>query len=157
MVRRRGGQPVHERPAGLQRGARRPFQRERLRYDASFATETSYAYEHGIPWSEYLDRFEPEDRAIVIAVAMEKSDRCVSCGTSQREWDLDPFAYTAVRVTCPGCRQRETLQADTSEHVGKGMTVQLVTRRQKEYLEAKLTRAAVDGSSRPRRRRAERG
>lgn len=136
----------------MQRRPRRPFQRERLRYDPTFAAETSYAYEHGLPWSEYLDRFEPGDRAIVIAIAMERSSRCVSCGTAQREWEEDPGAYTPVRITCPGCRLRETLQAD-SEGVGKGTTVQLVTQAQALALETKRARAEAAGHTGPPRRR----
>jgi hypothetical protein len=65
-----------------------PFQRERLRYDASLYMEMSYCYENGIPHSEFLD-WTPEDRAKTLAFMMEKALRCDLCGTAEWEWDAD--------------------------------------------------------------------
>ena len=132
---------------------RRPFYRERLRYDATFAIEASYVVEHALPYSEYLERWEPSDRSIVIAVTMERAERCSMCGTAQREWDDDPFAYAPERVTCPGCRARETLQSDTSEPLGKGVSVVLMTSAQITALEAKRARYEAAGHTGPPRRR----
>lgn len=137
----------------MQCGARCPFQRQRLRYDATFAAETAYACEHGIPWSEYLERWEPADRAIVIATSMEASERCNLCGTAQREWEEDPFAYLPERVSCPGCRARETLQMDDSAPLGKGVSVVLMTPGQIEAMAAKRARDEAAGHTGPPRRR----
>lgn len=131
----------------MQLRARRPFQRARLRYDPSFNLEASYAHEHGIPYSEYLERWTNTDRAIVTAVTTEKADRCSMCGTSPWEWDADPYAYDPVYVTCPGCQRKELL-ADDDTPRAKGTTVRLVPKR----VAARLARE--QGSKRvPRRRR----
>ena len=137
----------------MQPGAGRPFQRSRLRYDAAFALETAYAYEHAIPWSEYLERWEAEDRAIVTAVSLERSERCVSCGTADWEWEVDPNAYEPVVHYCRGCALRETLQKDNDTPKGPGHSVRLVSRRAAEALRTRMERRKAEGSLRPRLRR----
>jgi hypothetical protein len=131
----------------VQQRAGRPFQRARLRYDSAFSLETGYAFEHGIPYSEYLQRWSNTDRAIVTAVTMEKADRCSMCGTAPWEWEADPYAYDPIYVTCPGCQRKEAL-ADDDTPRPKGTTVRLVPKR----VAARLARDASNHRV-PRRRR----
>ncbi len=65
----------------------------------------SFCFEKGIPHSKFLE-WSPEDRAKVLAYAMEQSSRCVSCGTAPWEWEENRFAYTAVDELCKGCYQK---------------------------------------------------
>jgi hypothetical protein len=138
----------------VQQRARRPFQRARLRYDATFALEVGYCYDVGVPHSEYLERWSPEDRAKVAAVALEKSSACPSCGTQPYEWDEDPDAYVAINITCPGCMRREIMQEDDTPKV-KGTSVRLLPKVTAERLAAEVERKRAEGTLRPRRRRQE--
>lgn len=84
----------------------------------------SFCFEKGIPHSKFLE-WHPEDRAKVLAYAMEQSSRCVSCGTAAWEWEENRFAYTAVDEHCPGCYKKAVF----SESQGKslpGTNVKLV-------------------------------
>lgn len=138
----------------MQRRPGCPFQRTRLRYDPTFNLEATYCYDHGIPYQEYLDRWSQVDRAVITAVALEKSARCSMCGSSQQEWDDDPYAYEAVRVTCPGCMRRETMNDDSTENVAKGSSVRLLPKAAAERMRAETARKAAEGTLRPRRRRS---
>lgn len=115
-------------------GAERPFQRARLRYDPAFALEAAYCHEQGIPYSEYLRRWNEEDRAIVTAVTIENSKKCSSCGTAEWEWDEDPFAYHPVLHTCRGCQKQELL-SEGIEDMPKGTTIRLVDKHTGERME----------------------
>jgi hypothetical protein len=131
----------------VQRGTRRPFQRARLRYDATFALEAGYAFDHGIPFSEYLQRWLPEDRAKVSAVTLERSERCTLCGTAQWEWEADPNAYTPIYHTCHGCRIKDAMAEDNTPK-GKGTTIRLAPRKVAERMIREAARSHV-----PRRRK----
>jgi hypothetical protein len=114
--------------------------------------EARYCHEKGIPRSEFLARWTPEDRAIVAAVAMEDASSCGLCGTSAWEWEEDMFAYEAVHVTCPGCQKRELMSVD-NDTMPKGTSVRLVPRAMAERLQAETERKTAEGTLRPRRRR----
>lgn len=84
----------------------------------------SYCYENAIPHSEFL-KWDPEDRAKVLAFMMEQISRCTSCGTAAWEWEQNKFAYTVTEEWCQGCYQKSVYQ-DT-EHKGlAGTRVTLV-------------------------------
>ena len=136
----------------MQLRARRPFQRSRLKYDPSFALEVGYCFDRGIPYSEFLERWSPEDRSRVTAHALERAGKCLSCGTAEEEWTADMDAYTAIRHTCPGCMRREIMQASDTE-VSKGTSVRLVPKAMAVRLEAEAERKRAEGTLRPRRRR----
>ncbi len=84
----------------------------------------SYCYENGIPHSVFLE-WEPEDRAKVLAYAMERATRCVQCGTAPWEWDENKFAYTTVEELCMGCYQKSVYQ-DTQSKPLPGTNVKLI-------------------------------
>jgi len=67
--------------------------------------EMGYCSEHAIPHSEWL-KWDPEDRAKLVAYLVEDSLRCSMCGTAGWEWEENKFAYTAVDEFCKGCYQK---------------------------------------------------
>lgn len=108
----------------MQPGARRPFQRRRLRYDRAHALEAGYAVDKGIPWHEYLARWTNADRAIVQAVLAEHALRCQICGTAPWEWEnadgsLNPGAFRAVSSVCLGDAALERMRK--SQEGGSGV------------------------------------
>lgn len=111
----------------MHRGARRPFQRRRLTYDPAFRLEAQYVVDQGLPWSAYLERWKPEDRALVVAVLMEKAAACQMCGTSEQEWLEEPDAYRAIQHVCPGCAVKDRARAseDTDASL-PGASIRLV-------------------------------
>lgn len=115
----------------MQCGDRRPFQRGRLRYDPTFASEVAYCYERGIPHSRFLAKWSPEDRAKVIAYGLEKSAVCPGCGSAEWQWDPEQGgstnAFDAVVETCPGCQRKDWLR-DDHEKLPSGSSVVLVPR-----------------------------
>lgn len=82
----------------------------------------SYCVDKGIPHSEFLS-WSHEDRAKVVAWISEQALSCVSCGTSEWEWEQNPHAYEPTENFCKGCY----LKAIASEDSGKlpGTTVVL--------------------------------
>lgn len=91
----------------MQPGARRPFQRRRLRYDHSFRLEAEYAVDKGIPWKKYVKDWDLESRSVVQAVLAERALRCQVCGTAPWEWEdadglLNPGAFRATSHVCLG-------------------------------------------------------
>jgi len=84
----------------------------------------SYCFENGIPHSEFLE-WDPEDRAKILAYAMERSLRCTQCGTASWEWEENKFAYTAVEELCKGCYQKSVFQDQQSKSL-PGTNVKLV-------------------------------
>lgn len=111
--------------------------------------EAEYAYDHGIPWGEYLQRWTHGDRAKVVAVALERSRRCKSCGTDPSDWEDDPYAYAPMYVTCPGCARIEALRKDDTP-TPLGTSIQLIPKVTAERLAREM---AAGGKPRPRRRR----
>lgn len=132
----------------MQRRARRPFQRARLRYDSTFALEVEYCFDRGIPYEEYLARWSAEDRAKVAAVALERGEKCTRCGTREWEWHEDPNAYEPIYWTCMGCQKRELLEK-SDEKTAPGTSIRLVPRQ----TAAKMRERAAQGIARPQRRR----
>ena len=89
----------------------------------------------------------------MVAVSLERAERCTMCGTASYEWEEDPFAYEAVRVSCPGCMRRETLQEDSGESALKGVSVRLHSAAMAERARVELERKTAEGTLRPKRRR----
>jgi hypothetical protein len=84
----------------------------------------TYCYEHAIPHSTFLE-WDPEDRAKMLAYALESAARCSMCGTAPWEWDQNKFAYTAMEEFCPGCYQK-SIFSDTKSSSLPGTNVKLV-------------------------------
>lgn len=84
----------------------------------------SYCYDHAIPHSKFL-QWEPEDKAKVMAYAMEKASRCMQCGTAPWEWEENKFAYTAVEELCMGCYQKSVYSEAESRSL-PGTNVKLI-------------------------------
>ena len=112
---------MHE---AVHRRLQHPYHRQRLRYDSSFYLELSYCYENALPHSEFLS-WSAEDRSKTLAFALEKSLRCVSCGTAGWEWEQDKGAYEPVNVMCWGCYHRDGHRRDSTGDTS-GVTVTLV-------------------------------
>lgn len=88
------------------------------------------------------------------AVALERSERCQSCGTAPWEWEEDRNAYTPVVHQCFGCMLREIMM-DDKDAKPKGSTIRLVTRRMSEQMAIDKARKEAEGTLRPHRRRRE--
>lgn len=71
-----------------------------------------YCEEKAIPHSEFLARWSPEDRAKVLAVRLERANKCSRCGTSEWQWALDPYAFTPIAMRCKGCHLIEVARED---------------------------------------------
>lgn len=84
----------------------------------------AYCHDKAIPHSRFL-KWDPEDRAKVIAFILESSLRCTQCGTAQWEWEENKFAFTAVDEFCPGCYQK-SIFSDTQGSSLPGTNVKLV-------------------------------
>jgi hypothetical protein len=84
----------------------------------------AYCHEHAIPHSEFLE-WDPEDRAKVMAFALEQSVRCSLCGTAPWEWEENRFAYTALDDFCQGCYQKSVFSDRESSSL-PGTNVRLV-------------------------------
>lgn len=84
----------------------------------------SFCFERGIPHSEFLE-WDPEDRAKILAFAMEQSTRCTLCGTASWEWDENKFAYTPVDEFCQGCYKKSVF-GDQEGSSLPGTSVKLV-------------------------------
>lgn len=78
-------------------------------------------------------------------MVLERAEKCPMCGTSDWEWEADPYAYVPMPHRCKGCMLKETL-ADDEDTKGKGVTIRLVPKK----LAARLSREAPQ---RPRTRR----
>lgn len=69
-----------------------------------------------------------EDRALVVAVQMERADQCDTCGLSEREWALDPTAFTPMQVVCPWCALRDRARSDSdTDRSIPGASVKLIS------------------------------
>lgn len=80
----------------------------------------------GIPFKEYLRRWDNEDRARVQAVLAENALRCQMCGTADWEWVTDS-SFRAVESVCQGCAAKDRKRAG-SETGGQipGSSIRLV-------------------------------
>lgn len=89
----------------------------------------TYCFERGIPWSEWLERWSQEDRARVIAYALEKAERCGMCGTAPWEWDPEQggskYAYEAHRHICFGCQHKDLAREEDDGRLA-GMSIVLI-------------------------------
>lgn len=136
----------------MPQGAGCPFQLQRLKTDGALRTEVDYCAEKGIPHSEFLLRWDNEDRAKLVASLILKGQRCTMCGTSKHEWFEDPGAYVAMWEECMGCLHKDALR-EAEGHLKKaGSSVVLKSREEHERLT--LNPAAEQG--RPRLSRRER-
>lgn len=80
-----------------------------------------------MPWSEYLRRWAPEDRSLVVAVEMDKASRCSMCGLTEQEWDEDPDAFRAIQHVCPWCAVKDRARAsDETDATLHGASIRLV-------------------------------
>jgi hypothetical protein len=113
----------------------------------------AYCYEAGLPHSTFLS-WDPEDRSKTIAWALEKGDRCSSCGTAPWEWAADQQAYVAVRQQCPGCLRRESVMEDTKDPP-KGSSVVLIPRAKAEAIARDPKSHVIDSMQQRRARRRE--
>lgn len=84
----------------------------------------AYCYEKAIPHSEYLG-WDAEDRAKLVAFALEKAETCDLCGTAGWEWKDNRFAYTAVEDFCQGCYQKAVYQETQTKGL-PGTNIKLV-------------------------------
>jgi hypothetical protein len=137
-------------PADLPERPRHSFQRRRLRYDATFRTLAGYAEEHGLPYSAVRE-WANEDKAILLAVQLEKAQRCPMCGTSEWEHQENPGGFTAVLNTCPGCKIKDEKREEIEGSLPSGTHVQLVPTEVAERLSK--TRRVRPRSPRERARR----
>lgn len=83
----------------------------------------------------------------MVAVALEKSERCYSCGLTEQAYVDDPDAFGAVQTVCPWCalKDRERSDGDTDRSI-PGASVKLLPR-------AAIERAAETRAERPPSRR----
>ena len=82
-------------------------------------------------------------------MALERADRCGSCGTSSHEWDEDRYAYVPVAVQCPGCMLKELYAAGEGDSLPKGATIRLIPKAAAERL---TMLAETQPKGRPRRK-----
>lgn len=113
----------------------------------------AYCYEAGLPHTTLLS-WEPTDRAKTIAYALERAERCQSCGTSPWEWEADPGAYVAVRQQCPGCMRRESVVEDTKDPP-KGSSVVMIPKARAEEIARNPAGHVIDSPDKRRARRRE--
>ena len=111
-------------------GPRRPFHVGRLRYDPTFSMEVAWCSDHGLPHSALL-KWDPEDRAKLVAYLMDSSSRCQMCGTAAWEWELndgrvDMDAYEPSTHQCWGCYVKDNAAEEAPRQ--NGATVVLVPR-----------------------------
>lgn len=96
----------------------------------------AYCYDRGIPHSEFLRRWSPEDRAKVAAYMTEHASVCQMCGTSPYQWEEDRYAFEPVVEVCHGCEKKDILRDDDAK-LPPGASIVLIPKD-----EAKLRRDA---------------
>lgn len=76
--------------------------------------------------------WDDEDRAAVIAFALEKALVCQSCGTAPWEWDIkqggDPVAYEPLAIRCEGCAAKDVARETVVTDKQPGTTLALIPR-----------------------------
>lgn len=82
----------------------------------------SYCVEKGIPHSAYL-KWSPEDRAKTVAYISEQALTCTMCGTSEWEWEENPYAYTPEEKWCKGCYLKHMASEDAGKMPGTTVTL----------------------------------
>lgn len=107
-------------------GPRRGPYRSRLRVDPYFYLELQFCDDNGLPHSALLE-WEMEDRAKMIALRLERNERCQMCGTAEWEWDPAKggykFAYEPMTHICKGCAIKETAAEDTQRIPGASVVL----------------------------------
>jgi len=96
--------------------------------------ELGYCVDHGIPHSEWLEKWSPEDRSKVLAYMVEQADRCDMCGTAPYEWEENAYAYEAVDHFCKGCYLK-SVYSDAESNSLPGTNVTLIPVTQGRLLE----------------------
>lgn len=76
----------------------------------------------GIPHSEFLE-WLPEDRAKALAFQIEKSSKCVLCGTAEWEWEENKRAYEPIEKFCMGCYLKSIAGEDSGSMAGTTVTL----------------------------------
>lgn len=104
-----------------------------------------------MPHSRFLDEWNEDDKAKVLAYMYEESLRCDMCGTSSWEWEDNPHAYTPVDKFCKGCYIKSA--ASDEKDVLPGTTVTL--RPLSESDKARMSIAAEKKAKRYRRDKEE--
>ncbi len=66
------------------------------------------------------------DRNKVLAVEIEKRERCPICRVRYDDWDHDPQAYVAEEFRCKGCETLDWAKDSWKEEQPKGLYFQLV-------------------------------
>lgn len=59
-----------------------------------------------------------------MALEVEESLVCPSCGTAEWEWEEDPYAYEPIAKICPGCEKKELARDQSDDHAGLYVTLQ---------------------------------
>lgn len=72
------------------------------------------------------------DRAKAMAYVMEEAERCSFCGTTDREWDEDRFAFVPVEHFCRGCYLERSYSDD--REMLPGTVIRLVHRKSPEAM-----------------------
>ncbi len=80
----------------------------------------------GIPHSRFLSWSE-DDQDKALAFLRDRSSVCSGCGTRQREWEGDRFAFVAQSTTCLGCEVIE-MERDNIHEGAKGVRIFLSPR-----------------------------
>lgn len=71
-----------------------------------------------------------EDRSIVVAVTMDRAERCSGCGLTTAEFEEDPTAYEAAQVVCPWCAMKDRARdADDTDAAMPGATIRLLSKK----------------------------
>ena len=105
-----------------------------------------YCHEKGLPHSHLLGgplEWEQDDRDKLVAFMLEQGDYCSLCGTSEWEWEEDPYAYEPIVHFCKGCGLKE--MSSEEAHDKPGASIMLVPRDEAARLRARPKQA-------PRRR-----
>lgn len=96
--------------------------------------ELGYCVDHGIPHSDWLEKWDAEDRSKVVAYLMEQAERCDFCGTAPWEWEENRFAYEPEDHFCQGCYYKSVFSDSESQSL-PGTNVRLIPVTQKRLLE----------------------
>ncbi len=84
----------------------------------------------GDPLKAWRQETEPywliSDRMKVIAVEIEKRQRCPVCHVRYDDWDHDAHAYVAEEFRCKGCETLDWAKDSWKEEQPKGLYFRLV-------------------------------
>ncbi len=65
------------------------------------------------------------DRNKVLAVELERRERCPVCNVRYDDWDHDPHAYIAEEFRCKGCETLDWAKDSWKEEQPKGLFFRL--------------------------------